>query len=72
MSHHIAPHSLIARQDDITDTCFLNAQVEFKCILFVPGDATGLYEDYNNRKAGMKLYVRKVLIQEDFEDLLPR
>jgi heat shock protein 90kDa beta len=46
--------------------------VEFKCILFVPGDATGLYEDYNNRKAGMKLYVRKVLIQEDFEDLLPR
>lgn len=47
-------------------------QVEFKCILFVPGDATGLYEDYNNRKAGMKLYVRKVLIQEDFEDLLPR
>lgn len=48
------------------------AQVEFKCILFVPGDATGLYEDYNNRKAGMKLYVRKVLIQEDFEDLLPR
>ena len=47
-------------------------QVEFKCILFVPGEATGLYEDYNNRKAGMKLYVRKVLIQEDFEDLLPR
>lgn len=46
--------------------------MEFKCILFVPGEATGLYEDYNNRKAGMKLYVRKVLIQEDFEDLLPR
>ena len=47
-------------------------QVEFKCILFIPGEANGLYEDYNNRKAGMKLYVRKVLIQDDFEDLLPR
>jgi heat shock protein beta len=31
-----------------------------------------LYDDYNNRKAGIRLYVRKVLIQDDFEDLLPR
>merc|ERR1719201_2856825 len=47
-------------------------EVEFKSIIFIPQDAGTLYDDYNNRKAGMKLYVRKVLIQADFEDLLPR
>jgi heat shock protein beta len=47
-------------------------EVEFKSILYVPSEAGGLYDDYNNRKAGIRLYVRKVLIQEDFEELLPR
>lgn len=47
-------------------------EIEFKSILYVPTDANNLYEDYNNRKAGVRLYVRKVLIQEDFEDLLPK
>jgi heat shock protein beta len=47
-------------------------EVEFKSILYVPDSAMNLYDDYNNRKAGIRLYVRKVLIQEDFEDLLPR
>jgi len=47
-------------------------EVEFKSILFVPKESTGLYDDYSGRKAGVRLYVRKVLIQEDFEDLLPR
>ena len=47
-------------------------EVEFKSILFVPEAAGDLYDDYHNRKAGIRLYVRKVLIQDDFEDLLPR
>jgi len=47
-------------------------EVEFKSILYVSDSADGLYEDYHNRKAGIRLYVRKVLIQDDFEDLLPR
>lgn len=47
-------------------------EVEFKSILYVPAEALNLYDDYNNRKPGIRLYVRKVLIQEDFEDLLPR
>lgn len=47
-------------------------EVEFKGILFVPSDAQNLYDDYSNSKARIRLYVRKVLIQEDFEDLLPR
>jgi len=47
-------------------------EVEFRSILFVPRELTGLYDDYSGRKAGVRLYVRKVLIQDDFEDLLPR
>jgi len=47
-------------------------EVEFKSILFVPKETAGLYDDYSGRKAGVRLYVRKVLIQDDFEDLLPR
>jgi len=47
-------------------------EVEFKSILYVPTEAGGLYDDYQNRKPGIRLYVRKVLIQEDFEELLPK
>jgi heat shock protein beta len=47
-------------------------EVEFKSILYIPEDAGNLYEDYTNRKAGVRLYVKKVLIQDDFEDLLPK
>ena len=46
--------------------------VEFKSILFVPSESRNLYDDYSNKKAGIRLYVRKVLIQDDFEDLLPK
>lgn len=47
-------------------------EVEFRSIIYIPKEAGNLYDDYNNRKANVKLYVRKVLIQDDFEDLLPR
>ena len=47
-------------------------EVEFKSIIYLPTEAANLYDEYNNRKAGMRLYVRRVLIQDDFEDLLPR
>lgn len=46
--------------------------VEFKSIMYVPSEAQNLYDEYNTRKAGMRLYVKRVLIQDDFEDLLPR
>lgn len=47
-------------------------EVEFKSILYTPAEAGNLYNEYSDRKAGVRLYVRKVLIQDDFEDLLPR
>lgn len=47
-------------------------EVEFKGILYVPNDPLSLYDDYANKDAGVRLYVRKVLIQEDFDELLPK
>ena len=47
-------------------------EVEFKSILFVPEEANNLYDEYSTRNAGIRLYVRKVLIQDDFQDLLPK
>lgn len=47
--------------------------VEFKSILFIPEKAPpGFMDNYYSNKAGLKLYVRRVFISEEFEDLMPR
>ncbi|CAN6181540.1 unnamed protein product [Urochloa humidicola] len=48
--------------------------VEFKALLFVPPKAPhDLYESYyNNNKSNLKLYVRRVFISDEFDDLLPK
>ena len=40
--------------------------------LYVPNDPLNLYDNYADKQAGVRLYVRKVLIQEDFDELLPK
>ncbi len=45
-------------------------RVEYVALLFIPSRAPfDLF--YQTYKTGLKLYVKKVLIQEDFEDMLP-
>lgn len=48
--------------------------VEFKAVLFVPPKAPhDLYESYYNaNKSNLKLYVRRVFISEEFDELLPK
>ncbi|CAD5188940.1 unnamed protein product [Musa acuminata subsp. malaccensis] len=48
--------------------------VEFKALLFVPPKAPhDLYESYyNSQKSNLKLYVRRVFISDEFDELLPK
>ncbi|GJP29455.1 hypothetical protein CLOM_g16713 [Closterium sp. NIES-68] len=47
--------------------------VEFKAVLFIPPRAAyDMYDNYYANKAALKLYVRRVFISEEFEELLPK
>jgi heat shock protein beta len=47
--------------------------VEFKSILFIPPTApSDLYDNYHSRSADLKLYVRRVFISDEFEELVPK
>merc|ERR1711981_1505686 len=48
-------------------------EIEFKSILFLPKKAPfDMMDDYWTKKSEVKLYVRRVLVAEKFEELLPR
>merc|ERR1712170_302475 len=48
-------------------------EIEFKTILFLPKKAPmDMMDNYWTKKAEVKLFVRRVLVAEKFEDLLPR
>merc|ERR1712238_68560 len=48
-------------------------EIEFKSILFLPKKAPfDMMDNYHTKKAEVKLYVRRVLVAEKFEDPLPR
>jgi len=48
-------------------------EIEFKSILYMPGESPAdLFENYYGASSSLKLYVRRVLITEEFEELMPR
>lgn len=48
-------------------------EVEFKSILFIPKEAPyDMYDNFSNKEAALRLYVRKVLISDELQDFLPR
>eukprot|EP00958_Prasinococcus_capsulatus_P029189 scaffold7377_cov389-Prasinococcus_capsulatus_cf.AAC.37 len=47
--------------------------VEFKAILFIPSSAPhDLFDNYYNAAAALKLYVRRVFISDEFDELIPK
>merc|ERR1719248_181116 len=51
----------------------VEGEIEFKSILFIPKTADhDMYDNYYGKQSQMRLYVRKVLITDEFEDLMPR
>lgn len=61
-------------QDPLTHSHFsAEGEIDFKSILYIPQNAPyNLYENYYGKSSALKLYVRRVLITEEFEDLMPR
>lgn len=48
-------------------------EVEFTSLLFIPKRAQhDQFENYYGKSSSLKLYVRRVLINEEFDDMMPR
>jgi len=48
-------------------------ETNFRFIYYLPSQKPGdLYENYYGKNSALKLYVRRVLVSEQFEDLIPR
>jgi len=48
-------------------------EIEFSSIIYIPSEAPyDLFENYYGKSSALKLYVRRVLITEEFDDLMPR
>lgn len=60
-------------ESPLTHTHFsAEGEIDFKSILYIPESAPyGLYEDYYQKKSSLRLYVRRVLINDKFEDFIP-
>jgi len=60
--------------DPLAHTHFsAEGEIEFKAILYMPKEApSDLFENYYGKSSSLKLYVRRVLITDEFDELMPR
>lgn len=61
-------------EDPIAYTHFTaEGEIDFKAILYIPSTAPyDLFENYYQKSSALKLYVRRVLITDSFDDLMPK
>jgi len=51
----------------------LEGEVNFKYIIYIPEKrAQDLYDNYYAKSSSMKLYVRRVLVSDDFDEIIPK
>lgn len=47
-------------------------EIDFKSIIYIPSEAPyDMFENYYGKSSALKLYVRRVLITEEFDELMP-
>lgn len=61
-------------EDPLTHIHFVaEGDVSFRALLYIPKKApAGLYDNYYSKSSSIKLFVRRVLIAEEFDELMPR
>ena len=61
-------------EDPIAYTHFTaEGEIDFKAILYIPTTAPfDLFENYYQKSSALKLYVRRVLIADNFDELMPK
>ena len=48
-------------------------EIDFKAILYIPATAPfDLFDNYHQKSSNLKLYVRRVLITDSFDELMPK
>merc|ERR1712168_1691991 len=69
-------YKAITKESDkpLTKTHFVaEGEVTFKSILFVPTSSpSDMFSDYGKRREQIKLFVRRVFITDDFQDMMPK
>jgi len=63
-----------AGEDALSHSHFkAEGEIEFDSLIFIPGKAqAGLYDNYYTSKTSLRLYVRRVLVADEMESLVPR
>lgn len=69
-------YKAIAKESDnpLAKTHFVaEGEVTFRSVLFVPKTSPhDMFSDYGKRRENIKLYVRRVFITDDFQDMMPK
>ncbi|GAW83599.1 endoplasmin [Plasmodium gonderi] len=51
---------------------FAEGEIEFKCLIYIPSRAPSINDQLFTKQNSIKLYVRRVLVADEFVDFLPR
>jgi len=73
--YHKFYKALTKENDDplVWDHSAMEGEVNFKYLYYIPTKKPyDLFENYYGKNAALKLYVRRVLVNEQFEELMPR
>ncbi|CAD2113961.1 heat shock protein 90kDa beta [Plasmodium vinckei petteri] len=51
---------------------FAEGEIEFKCLIYIPSKAPSINEQMFSKQSSIKLYVRRVLVADQFVDFMPK